>query len=154
VPSPAFATAINDAGDIVGKTGSGANGRAFLWQGGRVKMLGTLPTVLDPPSSVAFAVNNRGAIVGSSGDNGVGPMDGFSFVEAFIYDASMMKQLVAHPVNQIVEEQRAFGINNGTVATAINGSGQIVGATTYNRTIAAPADSCVSLARSTVRENL
>lgn len=164
-PYPSFATAINEAGDIVGKAGRGANGCAFLWQRGTMKTLGTLPTVLDPPSSVAFAINNRGTLVGSSGDNGTGPMDGLSFVEAFIYDGSM-KPIVAHAVNEIVEEQRAFGINdsgiivgiagyhgfvlrngdwisvsplstldagNGTVAMAINGSGQVVGATTYNR---------------------
>jgi probable HAF family extracellular repeat protein len=164
-PYPSFATALNDSGDIVGKVGRDSDGRAFLWGRAAMKMLGTLETPFDPPSSVAFAVNNLGAIVGSSGDNGVGPMDGLSFAEAFVYDTSL-KPLIPHDANEMDEEQRAFGINNGgtivgidgyhgfifkggvlisvsplstleegngSVAMAINDSGQVVGATTYNR---------------------
>ena len=60
-----YATGINEHGQVVG-TSSTANGRqhAFLWQDGRMTDLGTLGARYT--SSTATAVDDRGAIVGTS----------------------------------------------------------------------------------------
>src|SRR4051812_45090718 len=61
---------INDAGQVVGTT---ADVRAFLWQGGSLRML----TPVDQGWSYARAINERGQVVGAAtpleGDSGPHP---------------------------------------------------------------------------------
>ncbi|GAA0247338.1 hypothetical protein GCM10010492_53730 [Saccharothrix mutabilis subsp. mutabilis] len=60
VAGPAEALAVNDNGDVVGRsTASGAD-RAFLWRNGRVIDLGTLGGAYSTP----VALNNTGTIIG------------------------------------------------------------------------------------------
>ena len=81
------ANAINNAGQIVGQAdpASGA-GHAFLYSGGVMLDLGTLPGYSN--SSYAFAVNDSGQVVGwcnnSSGTE-----------HAFLYSGGMMTDLGA-----------------------------------------------------------
>ena len=64
--SQSNASAINDRSLVVGWSTADADGslRAVSWRGG-------VPTMLDNSRSLAFDVNNRGQIVGASGDNAV-----------------------------------------------------------------------------------
>ncbi|MEU4804176.1 hypothetical protein [Actinosynnema sp. NPDC023587] len=62
VPGPAEATAINDAGDIIGYSSATGQQRAFLWRHGRVVDLGTLGGATSSP----VALNNNGTVVGTS----------------------------------------------------------------------------------------
>ena len=66
--------AINDRGQVVGWSQTKAKDKygepiahAFLWQNGRMRDLGTLP---GESNSGATAINERGQVVGSSGDYG------------------------------------------------------------------------------------
>jgi len=66
------AVAINERGRVVGSSYSatisygqlGAGVRAFVWQNGKMRDLGTLGR--NPPTSIAVAINDRGEIVGNS----------------------------------------------------------------------------------------
>lgn len=62
--SSSHATAINDAGQVAGlsMTADGS-AHAFLWQGGVIRDLGTLPGDVE---SAAFGLNNHGQVVGRS----------------------------------------------------------------------------------------
>ena len=63
------ATAINNAGQIVGKSQTADGWRAFLWQNGQMINLGTLYP--DDLESNAYDINNSGVIVGrSTGSDG------------------------------------------------------------------------------------
>lgn len=53
-----FATAINNAGQVVGAVASNGTVQAIVWNG-------TTPTLLGPPGSNAVAINNSGQIAGS-----------------------------------------------------------------------------------------
>jgi len=100
-------TAINDSGQVVGDEMGTANGlwQAFLYSGGVLAGLGYLPGCT---SSWANGINSSGQIVGyaenASGTN-----------EAFLYSGGVMTGLGTLP-----------GYSD-SVATAINDSGQIVG---------------------------
>ena len=115
------AAAINDAGQIVG---SGRHGfqRAFLWQDGQVSDLGTGRHWNG--ESDARSINNVGQVVGSA-------------IEYIFYDPEQ----IGDPM--IIEARRAFLWQSGTigdlgflgsswssgaVASAINDSGHVVGA--------------------------
>jgi probable HAF family extracellular repeat protein len=115
--APAFATAINDSGEIVGQAGSAA----FLWRDGRMRDLGTLPAAPpdDGASSIAYALNGSGEVVGASGSFGPGPNDGLIFSGAFVYTDAMQPMIVPQhngDWDQVFEGQQALGINDsGTI---------------------------------------
>jgi len=97
------AAAINDRGQIVGSSTE----QAFLWENGKMRMLGTLRGFAH---SQAADINNRGQIVGSS----------FNFdyemamSRAFLWENGRMRTL-ASPERHASE------------ASAVNGAGEVVG---------------------------
>ena len=107
----ASANAINDRGQVAGKSGGG---HAFLWRKGRVKDLGTLGGTY----SYTVARNNQGQVVGTS-DTAV---PGES--HAFLWDDGEMTDL------------GTLGGRN-SYAVAINARGQVVG----NSDTAVPGES-------------
>jgi probable HAF family extracellular repeat protein len=125
------AFAINEKGQIVGRSSENAappsnppgppisSGRAFLYQDGEMKDLGALPNDSLPekkdPYSEAWAINDRGQVVGESGTNE-------DQGQAFLYSDDSMTGLGTLPGQPYSE---AFGINN---------SGQIVGWSYSSRT--------------------
>jgi len=96
------ANAINNTGQIVGMDRMPAGiGHAFLYEDGAMKDLGTLGLGPFPNSTIAYAINDNGQIVGAN----VGET-----TTIFIYENG---------------EMRAFA--KGASAKAINNSGTIVG---------------------------
>lgn len=78
-------TAMNDNGDVVGRLNLPGDDmwRAFLWHNTALTELGTLDKC-----STAWGINNRGQIVGSSGDCGVP-------VHAFLWENGRMIDLTS-----------------------------------------------------------
>jgi len=77
LPGYAMSTAssINNAGQVVGEAlTSSFTGRAFLWQGGVMTDLGTLPNYTN--SSYAYDINSAGQVVGYA-NNATGTMRAF-----------------------------------------------------------------------------
>jgi probable HAF family extracellular repeat protein len=97
---------VNNAGDVVGFKQYGAGGpeHAFLYSGGQIQDLGTLP---GGAGSGASGINNVGQVVGSSGASG-------GNYHPFLYSGGQMQDLGT-----------LGGASGG--ALAINDSGQIVG---------------------------
>ena len=114
-----YAYGINDRGEVIGSvsdtTGGtygvspNAHARAFLWRGGKMTSLGTLP---GSHSSEAFGINNAGAVVGQSGGR------------AFRWQAGHMRNLNSR-----------LPAGSGWVlaeARAVNNRGQIAGNGTFH----------------------
>ena len=99
------AEAINDQGQVVGERGW----RAFLWERGRMRSLGTFRGL---DYSVAYDINNRGQIVGSSFT--VDDNDRDANQHALLWEKGRM-----HPL--------AVPKRHGGEALAINDTGEIVG---------------------------
>lgn len=93
------ANGVNDSGQVVGQADGVSNTTAFLYSGGTMQSLGTLPGAA---TSSANAINNAGQIVGSSGTIGN--------TDAFIYDS-------VHGMNDIVGTDIAYGINASGLVT-------------------------------------
>jgi len=90
---------INDKGDVVGISDSPDGPRAFLWSGGKMQNLGTLP---GDTSSHADRISNDGIVVGASEGNGV--------TRAFVWSSTEgMKPLGVLSGGDYSE---AFGLNN------------------------------------------
>ena len=111
-----YANDINVFGQIVGGSFSPKreHGRhAFLWEGGVIQDLGTLPR---DPSSVARSISDSGIIVGQSGDGSYADPDG---PQAFMWQNGRMSDLNAElPTGSgwVLED-----------ANAVNAQGQLVG---------------------------
>jgi probable HAF family extracellular repeat protein len=103
------ATDINERGEIVGSYGPAEeDGRGFLWSGGRMRDLGTLPGAT---TSLAWAINNRGQITGLSGYT----QGGTNEIHGYLWERGTMTDLGT----------MASGYS---VGLGINDRGQIVGA--------------------------
>lgn len=100
---------INDAGQIVGYSGSGiaAGSRAFLYQNGTMTELGTLSAGANATSS-ALGINNQGQIVGYASTDGGNN-------HAFLYTDGVMQDL------------GTLSNQGDSYAHAINAAGWVVG---------------------------
>jgi probable HAF family extracellular repeat protein len=100
------AVGINDSGQAVGATGScgpvspALGAHAVLWENGQVKNLGSLGGAL---SNVAYAINNRGQVVGLS------DLSGDTTAHAFLWQNGTMTDLGTLPGDFF---SAAFSINN------------------------------------------
>ncbi len=151
LPAPynvmSVADGINDSGQVVGGSynhTSGYASRAFLYSGGSLQNLGTLP---GKTASVATAINNAGEIVGQASTNGNashafllsgGPMQDLGAGEA--YAINNLGQVVGYSsagsyaflysggspqnLNSLIPSNSGWTL---TEATGINDSGQICG---------------------------
>jgi probable HAF family extracellular repeat protein len=99
-----LALRVNNRGMVIGYSETGSTTHAFLWQNGALHDLGILPGA---SSSEAYALNDRGQIVGAS--------DG----AAALWQAGKVVDL-----NRLVPATSGWTLED---ATGINASGQIVG---------------------------
>ena len=114
------ALAINRRGQVVGYAFNKPLGlsslllrpaRAFLWEGGRMRDLGTLPGC---PSSRAYAINDAGQIAGWV-------LTADQRTHAMLWEDGVMLDL------------GTFADGRLSVATALNDAGQVVGSATHPR---------------------
>lgn len=108
-----YASGINNNGQVVGW--SGAN--AFLYSGGVMASLGTLPG--QNSFSKAFGINDSGQIVGAAYMLGLDPDPFHTQARAFIFDDGMMTNL-----NSLIDPGSGWTLQE---AQDINELGQIVG---------------------------
>ncbi len=106
------ATALNNSGQIIGRKGTGGTAHAFLWEKSSVRDLGTLP---GGKQSYAYALNDRGQVVGSSDAANDGLDD-----RAVLWDHGETKDL-----SQLIPTGTHW--RQLRMASGINAQGQIVG---------------------------
>src|SRR5439155_703873 len=108
------ATAINDAGQIVGVSGSCTDlSRAFFWDNGTMTDLGSLPGTI---RTYAWAINDAGQVAGSSGSRTEGEVSGFRWEGGVLTDLGGL----GGPGDAYTG---GYGINSG---------GQVVGASQFS----------------------
>lgn len=112
-----LAYAVNGAGQVVGWSESDSGRHAFRWQDGTMTDLGTLEppeTTFPSPAlhSEAIGINEAGDVVGWGNLDVFGPRRAIIWQDGVITDLGTLGSL---------EDE------SDTVATAINGNGQIVG---------------------------
>ena len=115
LPSPfgpnGWATDVNNLGQVVGYAYVGSpSTRAVLWRQGRPVDLGTLP---GDDFSAAHAINDRGQIVGISGNLGA------STERAFLWENGVMRALPTPPdaTYSQAADINVFGVATGVVGT-------------------------------------
>lgn len=160
LPANTFATAINNAGQVVGEVAVGTEGHAFIWAGGVVTDLGSVGT-----ASAARAISNNGLVAGYTvaGEQ----------IRAFLHDGTGMIPLgtlggansTGHGVNslgQVVGQSnnaegafRGFLYSVGTMtdlgtlggdfsfAGGINTRGQVVGESSLTFDLVSPVHAFV-----------
>lgn len=138
---------VSERGQIVGGSGTGSLGRAFLWENGRMSALGTLGGL----ESAAAAVNDAGQVIGGSLTRKPARGHAFLWQDGKMVDLGTLggRRSSARAINnrgQVVGSsttasgrEHAFLWENGTmhdlgtlggptsIAMAINDRGQVVG---------------------------
>lgn len=102
-----ISTGINDSGQVVGYSFNSSNlrFRAFLWENGVMKELGTL----GGKESIAFDINNSGQVVGLS-HTGKQDAYGSDMFHAFVWTKT--NAMIDLTPNAAAQSTRAEGINN------------------------------------------
>jgi probable HAF family extracellular repeat protein len=114
-PANAVATAINDAGQIVGSSASPGGSHAFIWQNGVMTDLGTLPGGF---SSSAAAITSHGLIAGSSGTANFGPSHAVLFQNGTVTDLGVPSGFTSSSAN---------ALNNNGVVVGVASTGSYKG---------------------------
>jgi probable HAF family extracellular repeat protein len=117
-----YAWDVNDAGQVAGEGFNGAGDyRAFLWQSGVARDLGTLPGM---GSSEAYGVNNSGAVVGRvEQPEGVeGSTRAFLYRDGAMYD---LNDLIPATSGYFVADARAINDHGAIAAEAFTPTGAI-----------------------------
>ncbi len=112
-----YAYGINNNGQVVGWSGN-----AFLYSGGAMTNLGTLPG--QGSFSKAFGINDSGQIVGAAYMLGLNPDPFHSQARAFIFENNTMSNL-----NSLIDPGSGWTLQE---ARDINENGQIVGWGLFN----------------------
>jgi probable HAF family extracellular repeat protein len=122
VQSVSEGLAINDHGQVVGSSFTGATSQAVLFSGGTVLNIDTITKDVPTQASLATSINNSGVVVGNILINE--PNATFTTLSAFVYVGGKMQDL-----NTLIAPNSGWVINS---ANAINNAGQIVGGGTFN----------------------
>jgi len=104
------AAAINNRGQVVGRSGNSTRTQAFIWDADRgMRALGTLGGGMDAPS----AINDDGTVVGIS-----------QLVHGSVYPQSAF---IWHPSTGISDLGARIGDSQASGAYDVNGNGEVVG---------------------------
>jgi probable HAF family extracellular repeat protein len=107
-----WAAALNERGQVVGKIESGGRWRSFLWENGKMRLLGTSPG----KESAAVALNEHGQVVGCTWDlfHYGSTWETCSELTPVVWQDGTARELSTSPCG-------------GSSAVAINERGQVVG---------------------------
>ena len=122
-----YATAINDAGYVVGKSNVTTDGfHAFVWRSGTMSDIGTL----GGPASHANAIAPNGDVVGAADTSVVGNVFtlGSSITTTYVSHAFIWRNGKMTDLNTLLPANSGWMLQE---ATGINSKGQIVGFGTY-----------------------
>jgi probable HAF family extracellular repeat protein len=107
---PVLPAGLSDSGKVVGMAPAGARVRAFLWENGQLKDLGTLPGF---QHSAALGINAAGQVTGLADEGQTGRPE--RRIHAFLWERGAMRDLGSLPGCAV------------SAGTALNDRGEVTG---------------------------